>query len=340
MTEWSQPWDGVAAGDAAARAPYSATEWDDMWEDTFGSWGDCGMIRNVGGQLEVSGIASPVVVATGAALVKGKFFRNVSAKSLSVASPSGATRTDYIVLRSCWGATGICGYETYVGSGEICGPQKIRICHKQNPNEGTGVPPALVQTDGIVWEIPLAIIDITVGGVITVTDARNWVRQERHRTRILDPGSAVLSASHVSTAIAWTLQSCELRFADTGNGQAAWARDLDGWDETTSITVQFFLLNQIVGPPDGGNTRWRLYASQWISEHCEEPIYTAHEQMEQTVLGDPNWHTSILQFTLTYAQGFRRTRPLHLTLERRSSDPLDTSTDTWICTAGWVGYNL
>lgn len=175
MTEWSQPWDGVAAGDAAARAPYSATEWDDMFESLFGSLADCGVLPGIGLELAVSGIASPVSVATGAALVRGKFFRSVSAKSLTIPSPSGATRTDYIVLRSCWGSVGTCGLATYYGSGEIGGPQKIRICHKENPDEGTGFPPALEQTDGIIWEIPLAVINVTVGGVITVTDARQFV---------------------------------------------------------------------------------------------------------------------------------------------------------------------
>lgn len=173
MSQWSQPWDGLVSGDAT-RAPYSATEWDDMYESLFGSLDDCGVIPGIDGELEVSGAATPVSVAAGAGMVLGKFFRNTVATDLGITSPTGATRRDWIVLRCCWVSTGTCSDALYSGSGEVCGPQKIRICHKQNPDEDL-TPPALEKTDGIIWEIPLAQIDVTVGGVITVTDLRQEI---------------------------------------------------------------------------------------------------------------------------------------------------------------------
>ena len=63
--ERSLPWDGLTEGDAAL-APYSATEWDDIWSSMFGSLGDFGILRGIGGELAVSGAAAPITVATGA----------------------------------------------------------------------------------------------------------------------------------------------------------------------------------------------------------------------------------------------------------------------------------
>lgn len=152
-------WDGVLVGDAS-RAPYSAEEWDDVWEHMFGSDANNGVIPGWLEELEVTGAASPVTVHTGRAMVKGKWYETDADVTIAVPTPAGATRTDYVILRSDYTA------------------QTIRAVLLQNGAEGTGTPPALTQTDGTMWEIPLAEIAITVGGVITVTDVRRYVLAE------------------------------------------------------------------------------------------------------------------------------------------------------------------
>lgn len=164
MTQYSAPWNGIAVGDAAVLAPYSATEWDDLFEALWASgstpYEDFGVCPGYLNELEVTGVASPVAVDTGGALVKGKVYRNTASVPIGVPLPAGATRTDYIVLRSSWtGGTN----------------QTIRAVLLQNPVEGSGTPPVLTQTDGTTWEIPLAVLDITVGGVITVSDYRKFL---------------------------------------------------------------------------------------------------------------------------------------------------------------------
>lgn len=178
--QWSQPWDGKTEGDAALRAPYSATEWDDMFECMFGSQYDCGIIPGIGGELGFAVVSIPgepdgFQMNTGAALVMGKFFRATAGSWIVVEPPAGATRRDRIVLRSCWVGTGTCANALHAGSGEVCGPKKIRICHKKNPVENL-VAPALEQTDGIIWELPICTFDMTTAGVITIVeDERQFV---------------------------------------------------------------------------------------------------------------------------------------------------------------------
>lgn len=152
MAEYSQPWDGTDIGDALARAPYADDEWDDMYEDMLGSITNIGILLGVGGELIVSGIASPLDIAAGAAFVKGKFYKNTAATTIVVPNPAAAVRIDNIVLRTTWAA------------------KTIRLTRVAGV-EGGGAP-ALVQVDGTTWDLPLAEASITVPGVITVTDTR------------------------------------------------------------------------------------------------------------------------------------------------------------------------
>jgi len=187
MTQYSQPWDGKTLGDALARAPYNASEWDDAWECWFGSDLNTGVIAGIDDELRTSGTASPLTVGSGAAFVKGKFFRCTDSISISVDTPVSATRYDWIVLRSCWDTSGDCASDTFPGSGEVCGPRKIRVCLYRGV-EGAGVPPTLRHTDGILWEIPLYSLSITVGGVITLTNARIFIQNSPIFEEFFDAG--------------------------------------------------------------------------------------------------------------------------------------------------------
>lgn len=152
MTEKSWPWGGTLLGDASL-APYTDDAWSDLWRLLFTTDKTTeGVIRSYLNNLQVTGVTSPVNVATGAAIVDGKVYINDGAAAVSVPTPSGATRQDRIVLRKSWAA------------------QTVRIILIQGA-EGGGLP-SLTQVDGTTWDIPLASLSTTIGGVITVINAR------------------------------------------------------------------------------------------------------------------------------------------------------------------------
>lgn len=169
MSEESWPWPGTTVGDAG---PYSDDDWDNMWETLYGSgvapYNNKGVIRNWLNELAVT---SPGVnaanVATGAALVHGKFYRNTAVVNVVgiPSAPGGAGHTwreDLICVRSSWVA------------------QTIRVYRHANPADEVAYP-APTQTDGTCWEIPLAAVRINAAGTITlITDLREFAYNLMH----------------------------------------------------------------------------------------------------------------------------------------------------------------
>ncbi len=143
---------------------YSANAFDDLLEalSVRGDVATQGPVRGILDELEVTGTSSPVSVASGWAWVKGKLYINTSAKSITVPTPTGATRIDRIVLRL-----------DFTASPMTC--EAVRLAG----TEGSGTPPALTQVDGTRWEISLAQVSITTGGVITVTSERAFAGDEQ-----------------------------------------------------------------------------------------------------------------------------------------------------------------
>jgi hypothetical protein len=169
MAESSLPWAGTATGDAG---PYSDDQWSDTWRKLFTSdRTKQGVIQGYGNELAVTGVTSPVAVNTGAAMDDGKFYENTASVNVVIPTPGGATRIDRIVLR-----------KDFAG-------QTVRITRIAG-TEGAGAP-AITQTDGTTWDIPLAQVSITTGGVITVTD-------ERTRFKIGGGGAQVLEVQAFS----------------------------------------------------------------------------------------------------------------------------------------------
>jgi hypothetical protein len=151
MAESSIFWTTGATGDGAS--PYTmaqVTAW--LRRTLTPGQANGGVIKVYGNELAVSGTSSPVTVATGAAQVYGYPYENDSAATVAIPTPSGATRVDRIVLRASWSA------------------QTVRITRIAG-TEGGGAP-SLTQTPGTTYDIPLAQVSITTGGVITVTDER------------------------------------------------------------------------------------------------------------------------------------------------------------------------
>lgn len=105
-------------------------------------------------ELAVTGTSSPVAVATGGALVDGKVYNNSASVNVTVATPVTSTRIDRIVLRASWA------------------DYTVRITRIAGAEGGAA--PAMVKTSGTTYDISLATVSITTGGVITVTDARDY----------------------------------------------------------------------------------------------------------------------------------------------------------------------
>ncbi len=153
MAENSLFWAGTATGDAG---PYSDDAFSDFVRKTFLQDRTLqGPIQGYLGQLAVTGSTSPVSVATGAALVDGKFYENTASLSVAVPSPVSATRIDRIVLRKSFAA------------------QTVRVARIAG-SEGSGTPPAITQTDGTTWDVKLAQVSITTAGIVTITDERSF----------------------------------------------------------------------------------------------------------------------------------------------------------------------
>ncbi len=153
MTEISRPWGGTATGD---KGPYSFDQWADIYAALFGRKGaNKGVLYQVDNELAVTGVASPVSVDTGGAMVDGSFYDNSVAVTVTIPTPSSSTRIDRIVLRKDWTA------------------QAVRVTRIAG-SEGGGAP-AMTQTDGVTWDIPLAQVSINTGGTITVTDEREYI---------------------------------------------------------------------------------------------------------------------------------------------------------------------
>ena len=171
MAEVSQPWDGVATGDAV-RAPYNASEWDDQFEDMFNSDVNLGILASRGGELagSIPG-ANQFRIASGAALVKGKWYRNTANIDFAPANAGGGNwRRDRIVLSSTWANINSAARDPAIQLA-----QTIRLIRLINPVENAAAP-AVTQTDGVLWEIPLYQINISDAGVVTIqSDDREFI---------------------------------------------------------------------------------------------------------------------------------------------------------------------
>lgn len=202
MTQTSAPWDGISVGDATT-APYSADEWAHLWallQGVGSIFPNYGVIRGTGDgtydplQVIASGSAN-VDVKIGSALIQGKIYENTAAVTLTVAAnASGNPRIDTLVLRV-----------DYVA-------QTIRAVLKQGTPAGSPTPPALTQSAGVTWEIPLANIAVANGfstiAQADITDRRRATDSTNHGWHpyvYMDnyiPGNAYSSGDIWTTGIA------------------------------------------------------------------------------------------------------------------------------------------
>lgn len=153
MTEKSIPWAGKVLGDAG---PYDFDEWTQIWRDLFGAelWlpHASGVIPGHAPTLATNSAATPVTVGALRALVDGTWYESDADSTVTVATPSGSTRPDLLVLR------------------KSDPDQTVRLTLVQG-NEGDAQPPNPTQSRGSTWDLPIAVLSTTTGGAITMAPA-------------------------------------------------------------------------------------------------------------------------------------------------------------------------
>jgi len=172
MTQKSLHWDGASIGDADTLTVNAAdgigwrlgnTDYESPFVDLalrmiLNGTGNRGVLKNWANELAVAGVATPVTVATGGAIVYGMPYENTAVVNVAVPTPTNDTRYDYIVLRRDWTA------------------QTVRVTRIAGV-EGGGIP-ALTQSPAPsgtgIYDVPLATLSIDIAGAITVTDAREF----------------------------------------------------------------------------------------------------------------------------------------------------------------------
>lgn len=155
MTQRSFPWETDGSGDGPSTG-YSDTAEALFYRAFCQNSNQGGVIPSPLNAYAVTGSSSPVSINTGLAWIYGWFAANDASTTLAIPTPAVSTRVDYIVLQLSWSA------------------KTVRIARHAGV-EGGGAP-SLTQSAGTTWEIPLATASITTGGVITLTDAREYIR--------------------------------------------------------------------------------------------------------------------------------------------------------------------
>jgi len=183
MTQRSWPWDTVVGlGDGAAElAEGGARDFLSAWFSVQ-NFAVEGVSKGVGGELAVSGNASPLTVQTGSGICYGLYINDALVNNLTVTKPSVGTTGGRVVLQTNWAGTGGAGLEA-----------RTRLAVHLNA-DGNPAIPALTQNYGTTWEISLATFTITTGGAITLTDDRTF----RKSTMMVD--TAEIYALAVETA--------------------------------------------------------------------------------------------------------------------------------------------
>jgi len=252
MAQWSLGWTTSGTGDGISGGYTQAkfTEWlEALW---LGNTADEGVCYGYGSALAVSasgGTASPVTIQTGAAMVKGFFYRNDAAGTKIIPTPAGSTRIDRIVLRADWGS------------------QVVRF-QRVAGTEGAGVP-ALTQTDETTWEIPLATVSITTGGVATVTDARVYLHPN------LEVETAMIKNLNVTTTKLAADAVTSAKIADSAVGSAQIATDAVIPAKIPNRTRSFFVTPTFVRKD--ATDDWTYYSNTYLGFLMENgSAYDAH----------------------------------------------------------------
>lgn len=156
MGEFSLFWPTGTTGDGAST--YTDSQLFAWLRRTFNgdNYAAQGPLVGYNGELAVTPGTGKVTIATGAAYVYGIPYELDASLDVTIPTPVANTRVDRIVLRANWTA------------------KTVRVTRIAG-TEGAGVP-AITQNPGSLYDVPLAQVSVTTGGVITVTDERQFCR--------------------------------------------------------------------------------------------------------------------------------------------------------------------
>lgn len=263
MTQRSLHWNGATTGDAdtltvnaadgigyrLANEDYESPFVDIALRMILNGTGNRGVLKGWANELAVTGVATPISVDTGGAVVFGMPYENTSSVSVAVPSPTTDTRYDYIVLRRDWDA------------------QTIRVTRIIGV-EGGSVP-AMTQSPAPsgsgIYDIPLAYLSITTGGVIAVTDAREWIKMSTA------PQDGLLDTAYLANeSVDWTARETRTKKFFMGGGDlepdtAGASQDLFSYDESN------YFDNNIAGAPDWSSTG--VSEEGWTSTINEDRLF-------------------------------------------------------------------
>jgi hypothetical protein len=206
VTQSSLFWPTNGVGDGASQ--YTDAQLFAWLRRTFlGATATEGVHAGYVNELAVSGAASPLSIATGAALVDGIPYENTAVVSLAVPTPVVGTTGHRVVLKANWAA------------------QTVRVALVSSA-DGNAAIPAVTQTPGTTYEISLATLTITTGGVITVTDARAYCHYGTRVSTAMIDADAVTPAKipnrtrkiFVPATSAWNTTGSVLERAQGGQG--------------------------------------------------------------------------------------------------------------------------
>lgn len=158
MAEVSYFWTTNGTGDGTSGG-YTAANFSQYLEDVnITVAASEGVLFGVDNSLAVSttGVTRQISVASGAAIVNGKFYKSDSAVLFTLdLTPS--SRVDRVVLRGAYSA------------------QTVRLAILKG-TDGSASPTALTQNDGTTWEVLIANVALNSSNVLTITDSRTFAK--------------------------------------------------------------------------------------------------------------------------------------------------------------------
>lgn len=159
MAQTSYYWDNPIVGDAISQYPYSSELWNANQRILYTSFDpDAGVVNGHGNGLVVSGASGGTVsVDTGAAIVHGAMYFNNAPKTVVLDTIVTFPRIDIIVLKKDWAT------------------KQIRIGVRKGVENAVPVAPSVVQSAGLLWEIPIAQVNVAIGMTVTAVDRRVFI---------------------------------------------------------------------------------------------------------------------------------------------------------------------
>lgn len=155
MAETSGFWTTTGAGTGDQVASYTQAHHSLALTLAAGAKSLDGVATGYLNGLAVTAGSGKVTVEAGGALVDGKWYKSDTPEDVAISTPSSGTeRIDRVILRTGWSAFTV---------------RRVLLTGTASSNPAV---PALTQTRGTTFEIPLAQVRVTSAGVITLTDER------------------------------------------------------------------------------------------------------------------------------------------------------------------------